>query len=277
MSLPPPPPPPVPLGPEGASKADPYHLLSRTSWGLGEVWIALLFSQVAALAMASILLSAGDWDLDDAPLWVTGLATLALQAVLISVSVTAAANKGLGAVKDFGIRMIGKDAGVGVLVGVLSQLVLVPAITLPLLWATGTDADEVSRSATELTDRATTPLGVIVLVLAVGVAAPIVEEIFFRGLMFRAFRKRRNFSWLEGFLGSSSRLDTTAPKWNLGVAFVMSSLIFGAIHFQLILLPALTAAGAVFAWLAHRYGRLGPAIWAHMAFNGTTLLSLLAL
>lgn len=274
MRLPPPPPP--PLGHDKASDADPYRLLARTSWGLGDVWTGLLLSQVAALVVVTVLLSAGDWDFDDSPLWVTGLAALALQVVLITVSVTAASNKGLGAVTDFGIRMIKRDAPVGLLVGIGSQFLLVPAITFPILWATGTDTDEVSRTATELTDRATTPLGVIVLVLAVGVTAPIVEEIFFRGLMFRAFRKRQNFYWLESFLGASVRPDTSSPKWNLRVAFVMSSMIFGAIHFQLILFPALSAVGAVFAWLAHRYGRLGPAIWAHMAFNGTTLLVLLA-
>ena len=275
MTLPPPPPP--PLGHDKASDADPYRLLARTSWGLGDVWTGLLLSQVAALVVAAVLLSAGDWDFDDSPLWVTGLAALALQAVLITVSLQAASYKGLGAVTDFGIRMVKRDIGIGLLVGVGSQLFLVPAITFPILWATGGDTDDVSRSATELTDRATTPLGVIVLVLAVGVTAPIVEEIFFRGLMFRAFRKRHNFSWLESFLGASVRPDTSSSKWNLRVAFVMSSLIFGAIHFQLILFPALSAVGAVFAWLAHRYGRLGPAIWAHMAFNGTTLLVLLAL
>ena len=274
MSLPPPPPP--PLGHGEAVEADPYRLLSRTSWGLGDVFIGLLFSQVAALLVAGVLLSAGDWDFDDSPLWVTGLATLALQAVLIAVSVRAASGKGLGAVTDFGIRTVRRDVWVGALAGVLSQLILVPAVTFPILWATGTDTDEVSRSATELTDRATTPLGVIVLVLAVGVAAPIIEEIFFRGLLFRSFCKRRNFPWLESFLGASVRPDTTSSKWNLRVAFVMSSVVFGAIHFQLILFPALSGVGAVFAWLTHRYGRLGPAIWAHMAFNGTTLLTLLA-
>jgi hypothetical protein len=33
----------------------------------------------------------------------------------------------------------------------------------------------------------------------------------------------------------------------------------------------------VFAVLAERAGRLGPAIWAHVAFNGVTIISLLAL
>jgi uncharacterized protein len=53
-------------------------------------------------------------------------------------------------------------------------------------------------------------------------------------------------------------------------------LIFGLSHFELLQLPALVLAGAVFGWLAHRAGRLGPAIAAHVAFNMVTVVALLA-
>ena len=59
-------------------------------------------------------------------------------------------------------------------------------------------------------------------------------------------------------------------------AVIGSSLLFGAIHFQLYDLPALAGFGAILALLTVRTGRLGPAIWAHVAFNITAVVGLLA-
>ncbi len=248
------------------------------SWGLGEVWIGIAASFVVSGAAAIVALELGGWDeVTDGPLWVTALLTLSLEVALLAVAYWAATTKGLGVVTDFGIKAVSSDAGVGLLAGVLAQVALVPAITFPILWLTGTDSEEVGRSATELAERATTPIGVIALVLTVGVTAPIVEEIFFRGLVLRAFAKRRNMAWLEHLFSGRLRPDTTSDRWNVGVALLLSSMIFGSIHLQPLLFPALSAAGGVFAWLAYKYGRLGPAIWAHAAFNATTLLNLLVL
>jgi membrane protease YdiL (CAAX protease family) len=57
---------------------------------------------------------------------------------------------------------------------------------------------------------------------------------------------------------------------------VVTSLIFGAVHFQWLQFPALALAGLLFGVLAERYGRLGPAIAAHMVFNLTAVVTLLA-
>ena len=89
--------------------------------------------------------------------------------------------------------------------------------------------------------------------ILVAIAAPIIEELFFRGLLLRAIEKR------------------SGPTWALWV----SSLIFGAVHLQLLQLPALTLIGLVLGWLTLRYGRLGPAIWAHIAFNSVATITLL--
>ena len=39
---------------------------------------------------------------------------------------------------------------------------------------------------------------------------------------------------------------------------------------------ALAAFGLVLSVLAHRTGRLGPSIWAHVGFNATTVVALVA-
>ncbi|HIE68561.1 MAG TPA: CPBP family intramembrane metalloprotease [Acidimicrobiia bacterium] len=59
------------------------------------------------------------------------------------------------------------------------------------------------------------------------------------------------------------------------IALVVSALVFGAVHLQLLQFPALVAIGLVCGWLAQRDGRIGRAIWAHVGFNGLTVALLL--
>ena len=88
--------------------------------------------------------------------------------------------------------------------------------------------------------------------LIVGVMAAVFEEIFFRGLLQRAFLKRG-----------------LHPVLAIGI----TSVFFGATHFQLLQLPGLVVAGAVFGTLAYRADRLGPAIAAHLTFNMVTVIA----
>jgi uncharacterized protein len=92
-------------------------------------------------------------------------------------------------------------------------------------------------------------------VLIVGVMAPVFEEIFWRGLLQGSLLKRG-----------------LPPVLAIGIA----SVLFAATHFQLLQLPGLTIAGAVFGTLAYRAGRLGPAMAAHFTFNMVTVIALLA-
>jgi membrane protease YdiL (CAAX protease family) len=138
--------------------------------------------------------------------------------------------------------------------GVGAQLILVPLISYPVLELTGQSVDDLSAPAREIADRAGGPLGVVLLVLLVGVGAPIAEELFFRGLLYRSLEKR----------------------WNEWTALVVSSVVFGLTHFQPLQFAGLTAAGFVFGYLVKRSGRLGPAIVSHLAFNLTSVVILLA-
>lgn len=141
-----------------------------------------------------------------------------------------------------------RDVVVGVPAGIVAQLVLIPLLYIPVtrLWSV-----DVSDPARQRVDEATGGwLALFVAVVVVG--APLFEEIFFRGVLLGVLRQR------------FGRV--------LGVA--ASALVFGATHFQIMLLPGLAAAGLVFAFLADRTGRLGPAVWAHLAFNATTVVML---
>jgi membrane protease YdiL (CAAX protease family) len=207
---------------------------------------------------------------------VFAMMNLPLHLTLAGVAIAVSRSKGQGAVRDYRISTNWRDVPAGLVIGVAMQFLLVPAVTLPFIWLFGLDLDDVGESARDLADRADDTAGVVALILVVGVVAPLVEELFFRGLLFEAYRKRRNLRWLELLLPEGRRPDTTSSRWNLWVAVIFSSAIFSVVHFQLILIPALFAVGVVLALMTHRTGRLGPAIWAHAAFNATTLVTLLA-
>ena len=87
------------------------------------------------------------------------------------------------------------------------------------------------------------------LVVAAVVMAPLVEEVIYRGVIYRAFRER----------GGS------------GLAMLASGLLFGLSHFQLDYLLPLWAIGVVLAWTYERSGSLLPAILTHAIYNGCAL------
>jgi membrane protease YdiL (CAAX protease family) len=156
-------------------------------------------------------------------------------------------------VRDFGVRLRALDVPVATAVGVAAQVIMVPLISWPVLELAGKTADDLSEPARELADKATGTAGPLIFLVMVGVLAPLAEEVFFRGLVLRAFERR---------------IGTVA-------AVVASSAFFAATHGQPLQFPALFVAGLVFAALVVRTGRLGPAIVAHMAFNITTVVALL--
>ena len=151
-----------------------------------------------------------------------------------------------------GLQFRWVDVPLGALVGVATQLVLVPAIYLPVRGLI--DEAQLSEPAEDLLDRVD-GVGVVAMAIAVVLIAPTVEELFFRGLL----------------------LDAMQQRWGMAAAVLGSSLVFGATHFQPLQLPALAAAGAVFAVAAVRTGRLGTAITIHGAFNATSFVALVVL
>ena len=178
------------------------------------------------------------------------VAQIGLWSGFLGAPVFAAKRRGSGSLRnDFGLRFGVRDALVGVPVGLACQFVLLPLLYLPV--SRLIDTSELSEPARELTGQAK---GAAFLVLSVVliVGAPIVEELFFRGLLMRGCQRR----------------------WGAKGAVVVSACVFGATHFQLLQFFGLAAFGAVLAWLALRYDRLGPAIWAHAAFNAVTVAAL---
>jgi uncharacterized protein len=227
--------------------------LRPVRWGLGDAVAGWFIAQAGgAIAFSLVVLLSGidvD-DTDDLSLGWIAVAQLGLWFGFIGVPWFAARIKGNGLVHDFAVRGERWDSLRGLGVGVGSQLVLLPLLYIPIYVLFDKTQDDVSQVARDLTDRATDPIGVILLVLIVGIGAPIAEEIFYRGLLYRSMENRFG----------------TWP------AIVGSGVVFGASHFQPITFVGLTAFGVVLAYLTHRTGRLAPAIFAHMAFNMVTVI-----
>ncbi|HWJ61360.1 MAG TPA: CPBP family intramembrane glutamic endopeptidase [Acidimicrobiales bacterium] len=230
---------------------------AEPTWGLPDALVGWAAAFVFANVAGAVVLLAGGYqtreEIESAPLAWTMVSSLPIWIAFVAIAVFVAHTKGNGWIRDFHVSLKAIDVPVGIVAGVVAQFVLVPLISFPILKLTGEDADDLSRSAQDLADKVHGAGGALLFLLVVGVVAPIAEELFFRGLLFRAIEKRWN-QW-----------------WALG----LSSAFFGLTHFQPLQFVALTAAGAVFGILVVRTGRLGPAIVAHMAFNISTVVVLL--
>ena len=238
----------------------------RHGWGLGEVLVGFFASQVVSL-IALVLVSGvaargtalavtvaeaasgaryvvlsgqplASQALVQVPLWATQLATVGY----------AARGKGDGWQVEVGLAHRWTDPLLGLAGGVVAQLGVAALYGFGRLLGIRPDVEGPAR---ELTGRAA-GIGVLSLFLLFAVAAPVVEELFFRGLLLRS-------------------LETKLPR---RLALPLSAIVFAAAHFQLVQLPGLVVAGLVFGFLAQSRDRLGPSMWAHATFNALTVANL---
>jgi membrane protease YdiL (CAAX protease family) len=214
------------------------------------VAVGLVASQVLSMVAVLVVAAIAGWRTSaEIPLWAAALLQVPMWAGLVG-AVALAGSKGGGAVHDFGLGMRWYDPFLGVTVGALTQLVVLPLLYIPLLELLDVSRDELARPARELSDRAQGATGWLVLSLMVVVGAPLVEELFYRGLLLRSLEKRR---------------------WPAAASVLGSAAVFALLHFQALQFPGLFAFGVVLASLTLAFGRLGPAVWAHMAFNASTV------
>lgn len=227
------------------------------TWGLPDALLGWLGCWVFAQLAGAVVFSIGGYrtqgQIEAAPIGWTFGASIFIWIAFVTVAVAVSKIKGRGPVADYHIAIKAWDVPLGVMCGLIAQFVLVPVIAYPILKLSNTNADDLARPAQELADKAHGAGGALLMLLVVGVVAPVAEELFFRGLLFRALEKRWD-QW-----------------WALG----LSSAFFAFTHLQPLQFLPLVAAGAVFGGLVVRTGRLGPAIVAHMAFNISTVVVLL--
>lgn len=253
--LPPSPPPPPP---PGEAHARPVR------WGLGDVAVGIgLFFAVqlffGAGLVAFIIAVGGELAVDDSAGDPSNLLLLLVSAplswaVLIGWPWWVSRRKGTGRMSaDFGLAMRWTDLLLGVAGGVLALVVsasLAVAYSAVFGGDAPTNTDIISGESQSL-------VTIVVLFVVIAVGTPIAEEIFFRGLVLGAARKR----------------------WGTAVGIAFSSLLFGAFHVQADLVSwafvgAVTALyGVVFALLrVWSNGRIAASIVAHMVVNAMAIV-----
>lgn len=95
-----------------------------------------------------------------------------------------------------------------------------------------------------------TPLNITLLIFAIAIMAPIVEEVLFRGFLQNALAKY-------------------VPFW---AAILLSSFLFAVVHLQPYAILGLMSLSLAFGYLYHRTGSLRTNIILHMANNAFALL-----
>lgn len=233
----------------GAAPASPAPV---RRWGIGDAVLGM----VVGLSLSSVFAGAWLGVTGDRELGLGGRAAgqVGLWIGLVGVVLVAARLKGSGSVADdFGFRIRWPDLGTGVVVALAAQVVVLPLVALLLFPLLG--RPDVSGPVEDLVNDARGP-AFVGLVVTVVIGAPIVEELFYRGLLLRS---------LEGRFGT---------RW--GVAG--SSVVFGVSHFNdlpvagvVLTMASLVALAVLFAVVVIRTGRLGPTIVAHAAFNALNL------
>lgn len=94
-----------------------------------------------------------------------------------------------------------------------------------------------------------TPANIAAMLFAIAIAAPVVEELLFRGFLQNALTKY-------------------VPVWG---AIILSSFLFALVHLQLYAIPGLMSLSLAFGYLYHRTGSLRTNIILHMANNAFAL------
>ena len=243
---------------DGPSGGDP-RLPDATApprWGLGDAaagfGVGLVLSGVLASAWLGVT---GD---DELSLAGEAVSELGLWTGLVGCVLLASRRKGAGRLDaDFGLTARWPDVGVGVVAGVLCQIVLVPVMAFLLRPLLG--QPDVSGPAEDLFDRAS-GVATVILLLFVVVGAPIVEELFFRGLLLRSFERR--FGPIPAILLSAALFGMAHPQPLEAKALAL-------------VMVTLAALGVVLGALAVRTGRLAAPIIAHVTFNAWTSVLLL--
>jgi membrane protease YdiL (CAAX protease family) len=156
---------------------------------------------------------------------------------------------------DLGLRLRWSDAGWGPIVWLCAlggQIVVALVVTLLHIPLSGNldDISDLDLDRTYVISQAITAV----------VAAPIVEEIVFRGVVLRGFLSR--LPWvpavlLQGLLFGVAHVGTASGAGNIGLALVLGGV------------------GVMFGGAAFLLRRIGPTILGHAIFNGVVLVIVL--
>jgi membrane protease YdiL (CAAX protease family) len=221
----------------------------------GVLFAAILVQSLLAPALLAITGASIKDKPDTYSITTVALLSVPFWSTLVAGAVIYSRRWGNGPRADYHLTGRPTDIPLGLVVGIFSQAVLVWLLYWPFVRWTALTTDDIEGDACSLTHRAqdSQTIGVVLFVLVVVVFAPMVEELYFRGML----------------LGALERYVSAVP------AVAISSFVFALAHFQGPQFPALFMFGAIAGTLRVRTGRLLPAVMAHIGFNAWTAFVLL--
>ncbi len=160
---------------------------------------------------------------------------------------------GLG--HDIGLRPQWSDLGWGPVVwlAALAAQVVAAAVVVALGLPISSNTEAINEASIDRTY-------VVSLVITAVIAAPIVEEMVFRGVVLRGLRSRLPAVLavaVQGLLFGAAHVDPVHGAGNVGLVMVLSGV------------------GIAFGIAAHLLRRIGPSIVAHALFNAAVLVVVL--
>jgi hypothetical protein len=108
--------------------------------------------------------------------------------------------------------------------------------------------------------------GFLVVALATVLLAPFLEELFFRGLLFKSMAR---------LFTPRGAGPTRARGAGIVLAVIVDGLLFGLAHGEWVQLAGLALFGAALAAISYRTGRLGMNMVSHASFNLVAILAFL--
>lgn len=242
---------PAPPPPDGRSKP-------RPRWGPLDALPPIIF--FGGLQLTAFLVEPAEvdeattsaTDVAEAATWVVVILLLIQQMLQVAWPLIVSAWKGLGIRSDwrFQFKPIDVIYGMGLWLAVFISASLAGEIMARIVGLG--DTDEASNTQI-LTDNEGS-WWVLGVVFCVVIGAPLVEELLFRGLVLRAFEK--SFGPVVGIVVSTA-------------IFTVLHVVAGATWDEtFVLWASIGMVGLVLAIGVVKIGRLGPAIIAHVLFNG---------
>ena len=256
--------------------------------------LGLLFSMALGNSLAMLLRRDHE---DSLAALVVG--TLSFHGVLLALVAWFLRAHGVGWSDAFGLRASHAGRALPLALGV--TILLLPVtwlLSLVTAWGmTLVHLDPVAQKPVTLVQQTVAVGPRLFLAFMAIVLAPVAEEILFRGLLFPFFKTvfpgqafprvavrlraglypwtrrmlgRRPALWLRGVF--CRQLRQPWPLW----AALVTALIFGVIHLNLLTFLPLTLLGLAFAWLYQVTGNLLAPILAHSLFNLANFFLLIA-
>lgn len=214
--------------------------LRKPSWGFPDYLIAVAAWFVFSLMGAIPLVFAGEGTAAYA--WVLVLTVVVPWLGMGGWPWLVARLRGNGARMDFGLRVGAGDIGWGLIYGVAALVAsaLVALLTTSIFGEFDSSAAEVAANLDDF------PIQRFAFAVAVGLGAPIVEEICYRGLLLTSLLKRDMSAW---------------------ISIVLSAALFAAMHLEPVRFMLLFAIGLILGLARVHRRNTTTAIVAHMTNN----------